>query len=69
MQRASELRALQQLHGQLAEALEQGDLVPNVDFRGVYSSVLEDWLGLDATPIVGGKFDKLPFVESIGAAA
>lgn len=25
MQRASELRALQQLHGQLAEALEQGD--------------------------------------------
>ena len=52
-----------------AEALEQGDLVPNVDFRGVYTSVLEDWLGLDATPIVGGKFDKLPFVESLGAAA
>jgi len=25
MQRASELRALQHLHGQLAEALEQGD--------------------------------------------
>ncbi|WP_061237108.1 hypothetical protein [Ectopseudomonas composti] len=25
MQRASELRALQQLHGQLAEALQQGD--------------------------------------------
>ena len=26
--------------------LQQGDLVPNTDFRGVYSTILEDWLGL-----------------------
>ena len=42
--------------------LEQGDVVPNVDFRGVYSTILEDWMGLDAKPIVGGSFEKLPFL-------
>ena len=42
--------------------LEQGDVVPNVDFRGVYSTILEDWMGLDAKPLVGGSFEKLPFL-------
>ena len=44
------------------EDLQQGDLVPNTDFRGVYSTVLEDWLGLDATPIVNGVFEKPAFI-------
>jgi uncharacterized protein (DUF1501 family) len=44
------------------EDLEQGDLVPNLDFRGVYSTILEDWLGLDARPLVGGTFEKPRFV-------
>ncbi|HEU0021882.1 MAG TPA: DUF1501 domain-containing protein [Dehalococcoidia bacterium] len=44
------------------EDLEQGDLVPNTDFRGVYSTILEDWMGLDANPLVGGNFEKLKFV-------
>ena len=43
--------------------LEQGDLVPNQDFRGVYSTIAEDWLGLDAVPIVDGHFEKLNFIE------
>jgi uncharacterized protein (DUF1501 family) len=47
-----------------AEALEQGDLVPNLDFRGVYSTILEDWLGLDAVPIVNGHFEKPGFVAA-----
>ncbi|MCH7606296.1 MAG: DUF1501 domain-containing protein [Chloroflexi bacterium] len=42
--------------------LEQGDVVPNHDFRGIYSVLLEDWLGLDAKPIVEGEFEKLPFL-------
>ena len=42
--------------------LEQGDLVPDTDFRGVYSTILEDWLGLNATPIVGGNFEKPKFL-------
>ena len=46
------------------EDLQQGDLVPDTDFRGVYSTILEDWLHMDAKPIVGGTFEKLSFVEN-----
>ncbi len=46
-----------------AEDLEQGDLVPNYDFRGGYTSILEDWLGLDATPIVNGNFEKMDWLK------
>ena len=44
------------------EDLEQGDLVPNLDFRGLYSTILEDWMGLDANPLVGGTFEKPSFI-------
>ena len=44
------------------EALVDGDLEPNLDFRGLYSTVLEDWLGLDAEPIVNGRFEKPAFI-------
>ncbi len=43
--------------------LQQGDLVPNQDFRGLYSTILEDWLGLDAVPIVEGTFEKPKFLR------
>lgn len=45
-----------------ARDLQQGDLVPNIDFRGVYSTILEDWFGLDAKPIVEGTFEKPSFL-------
>jgi uncharacterized protein (DUF1501 family) len=45
-----------------AEDLTQGDLAPNLDFRGLYSTVLEDWLGLDAVPIVKGNFERPRFL-------
>ena len=44
------------------EDLQQGDLAPNYDFRGFYSTVIDKWLGLDPEPIVGGKFEQLAFV-------
>jgi len=44
------------------EALEQGDLVPNQDYRGVYSTILEDWLHLEAAPIVNGQFEAPAFI-------
>ena len=47
-----------------SEALAPGDLVPNLDFRGVYSTILEDWLGLDAVSIVNGHFEKPGFVAA-----
>jgi len=46
-----------------AEDLEQGDLVPNRDFRGDYTTIVEDWLGLDATPIVNGNFEKVAVLK------
>ena len=44
------------------EDLEQGDLVPNYDFRGLYTTILEDWMGLDANHLVGGTFEKVALV-------
>ena len=44
------------------EDLSQGDLTPNYDFRGFYSSLVDQWLGLDPIPIVGGKFEQMSFV-------
>src|SRR6476659_1772347 len=43
--------------------LVQGDLNPNMDFRGIYSTVLEKWLRLDAKPIVNGSFEQPPFLQ------
>ena len=38
------------------------DLKHTVDFRGVYGTVLEQWLGVEAKPIVGGQFEQIhPF--------
>ena len=45
-----------------AKDLQQGDLVPNMDFRGLYSTVLEDWFGLDSKPIVKGTFEAPAFL-------
>jgi uncharacterized protein (DUF1501 family) len=37
--------------------LDEGDLKFTTDFRAVYAAVLEQWLGLDSAPVLGGKFD------------
>jgi len=55
------------LHGEYpsleANKLLEGDLQFNNDFRGLYSTLLEDWMGLDAKPLVGGSFEKLAFIK------
>ena len=45
-----------------ADHEEGGNLRPTQDFRGVYSTILEGWLGLDPTPIVGGNFERVKFL-------
>ncbi len=45
------------------EDLQFGDLVPNIDFRSVYSTIVEDWMGLDANPVVGGSFEKPSYIK------
>ena len=56
-------RSLREMPSAAAEDLEQGDLVPNYDFRGGYATLLEDWFGLDANPIVNGNFEKLDWLK------
>ncbi len=55
------------MHGEYpetrAEALVDGDLAPGIDFRSTYTTILEDWFGLDAAPMVNGRFEKPAFVE------
>ena len=49
----------------LAEAEQiDGDLRANNDFRSVYTGILEDWMGLDAAPIVNGQFEKFDLFNS-----
>ncbi|GIS82940.1 MAG: hypothetical protein CM1200mP15_15720 [Dehalococcoidia bacterium] len=45
-----------------ADKLLDGDLHFNNDFRGLYATILEDWFGLDAQPIVNGSFEKMDFI-------
>lgn len=42
--------------------LEDGDLKYNVDFKNVYATVLNKWLGSDDEKILGGKYSKLSFI-------
>ena len=37
--------------------LDDGDLKFGIDFRSVYATVLEDWLGASAQDLLGGTFD------------
>ena len=46
-----------------ADQLE-GDLHFNNDFRSTYSTIIENWFGLDAVPIVNGTFEQFDFVSS-----
>ena len=41
----------------------EGDMHFNNDFRGAYTTLLEDWMGVDAKPIVNGTFEKLEFIR------
>ena len=42
--------------------LLEGDLHFNNDFRGLYSTLLENWIGIDAKAIVGGNFEKMDLI-------
>jgi uncharacterized protein (DUF1501 family) len=46
------------------------DMYHTIDFRGVYGTIIEQWLGLDPAPIVGGQFEQVhPFKEEAMAVA
>ena len=42
---------------------EDGDLRHTYDFRGLYTTILEGWLGVEAAPIVGGTYEQLSLFQ------
>jgi len=44
--------------------LDEGDLKFNVDFRSVYTAVLEDWLKAPAEKILGRKYQKAQIIKA-----
>lgn len=44
--------------------LGEGDLVYNTDFRSVYATLLDQWLGCPAEKILGQKFSTLELIKS-----
>jgi uncharacterized protein (DUF1501 family) len=42
--------------------LEDGDLKYKIDFKNVYSTILDKWLAADAEKILGKKFESLSFI-------
>ncbi len=42
--------------------LDQGDLKHVIDFRSVYATLLDKWLGADPTKILGYDFERLGFI-------
>jgi uncharacterized protein (DUF1501 family) len=44
--------------------LDNGDLKFSTDFRSVYATLLEDWLGTAAAPVLFGDFGTLPLLSA-----
>jgi uncharacterized protein (DUF1501 family) len=42
--------------------LDQGDLKFSTDFRSVYATVLDHWLGVNSEQVLGSRFEDLKFV-------
>ena len=45
-----------------SDHIEGGNLAPTMDFRQVYATIVEDWFGQDPVPVIGGNFEKIPFL-------
>jgi uncharacterized protein (DUF1501 family) len=39
-------------------------LIHNVDFRSVYASILEDWMGAPSSKILGKQFKKAKIMKA-----
>jgi uncharacterized protein (DUF1501 family) len=44
--------------------LEDGDLKLGIDFRRVYATVLQGWLGLPGKAVLGGEYERLPLFRA-----
>lgn len=48
----------------LGKLVDNGNLKWSVDYRSLYATVLEDWLGADSTTILGGPFPHIPLIAA-----
>ncbi len=48
-----------------ANDLIEGDLAFNLDFRSIYTEILEDWLEVDAKPVVKAEYEKVGFLSKV----
>jgi len=51
-------------HPSLDKLDRNGDLVFNTDFRQVYTSIVNDWMGADARAVLGKPFKGVPLVRA-----
>ena len=40
----------------------EGDMAYNNDFRGLYATLLDDWMGVDPNPILGGNYEQFDMI-------
>ena len=40
----------------------EGDMAYNNDFRGLYATLLDDWMGVDPNPILGGNYEQFEMI-------
>jgi uncharacterized protein (DUF1501 family) len=40
--------------------LDDGDVKFSIDFRRLYASLLDDWLQIDSTAVLGQRYETLP---------
>ena len=45
------------------DKLIEGDLEFSLDFRSLYTEILEDWLEVDAKPVVKGEYERVGFLK------
>ena len=48
----------------LSELVLGDNLVCTTDFRRVYATLIEEWLGADATKVLGRKFETLRLIKA-----
>jgi uncharacterized protein (DUF1501 family) len=46
----------------LSKLDDNGDLVFGIDFRSVYGTILDRWLGSDSRTVLNGSFEQLPIL-------
>ena len=54
---------------ELGKLLDGEDLQWDIDFRSIYTEIMEDWLEVDARPVVKSQYERVGFLkEMVGAA-